>query len=32
MKKIVPFGILVIVVILAFMYPGNVAAAKPGHI
>lgn len=29
MKKIVPFGILVIVVILAFMYPGNVAAAKP---
>jgi Amt family ammonium transporter len=29
MKKIVPFGILVIVVILAFLYPGNVAAAKP---
>lgn len=29
MKKIVPFGILVIVVILAFMFPGNVAAAKP---
>jgi Amt family ammonium transporter len=29
MKKIVPFGILIIVVILAFMYPGNVAAAKP---
>jgi Amt family ammonium transporter len=29
MKKIVPFGILVIVVILALMYPGNVAAAKP---
>ena len=29
MKKIVPCGILVIVVILAFMYPGNVAAAKP---
>jgi Amt family ammonium transporter len=28
MKKIVPFGILVIVVILAFMFPGNVAAAK----
>jgi Amt family ammonium transporter len=26
MKKIVPFGILVIVVILAFMYPGNVVA------
>ncbi|RWY47342.1 ammonium transporter [Mucilaginibacter gilvus] len=29
MKKIVPFGILVIVVILAFLFPGNVAAAKP---
>jgi Amt family ammonium transporter len=29
MKKIVPFGILVIVVILAFLYPGNVVAAKP---
>ncbi|OOQ57536.1 ammonium transporter [Mucilaginibacter pedocola] len=29
MKKIVPFGILVIVVILALIYPGNVAAAKP---
>lgn len=26
MKKIVPFGILVIVVILALMYPGNTAA------
>jgi Amt family ammonium transporter len=31
MKKIVPFGILVIVVILAFIYPGNVAAAKPAE-
>jgi len=31
MKKIVPFGILVIVVILAFLYPGNVAAAKPAE-
>jgi Amt family ammonium transporter len=31
MKKIVPFGILVIVVILAFMFPGNVAAAKPAE-
>ncbi|MEB0260855.1 MULTISPECIES: ammonium transporter [unclassified Mucilaginibacter] len=29
MKKIVPFGILVIVVILALMYPGATAAAKP---
>ncbi|MFD0766333.1 ammonium transporter [Mucilaginibacter lutimaris] len=31
MKKIVPFGILVIVVILALMFPGNVAAAKPAE-
>ncbi|TSD64878.1 ammonium transporter [Inquilinus sp. KBS0705] len=31
MKKFVPFGILVIVVILAFMYQGNVAAAKPAE-
>ncbi|RYU87912.1 ammonium transporter [Mucilaginibacter terrigena] len=31
MKKIVPFGILVIVVILALVYPGNVAAAKPAE-
>jgi Amt family ammonium transporter len=30
MKKIIPFAILVVVVILAFIYPGNVAAAKPG--
>ena len=29
MKKIVPFGILVIVVILALMYPGNSAAPAP---
>lgn len=29
MKKIVPFLILVIVVILALMYPGNTVAAKP---
>jgi Amt family ammonium transporter len=29
MKKIVPFGILVIVVILAFLYPGATVAAKP---
>ncbi|AMR30915.1 ammonia channel protein [Mucilaginibacter sp. PAMC 26640] len=32
MKKIVPFGILIIVVILAFMFPGNSTAAKPGVI
>src|SRR4051812_40370285 len=31
MKKIVPFGILVIVVILAFMYPGASAAPKPAE-
>ena len=29
MKKIVPFGILIIVVILALMYPGNSAAPAP---
>ncbi|GAB2987117.1 ammonium transporter [Mucilaginibacter puniceus] len=29
MKKIVPFGILIIVVILALMYPGNSAAPPP---
>lgn len=32
MKKIVPFGILIIVVILAFIFPGNSTAAKPGVI
>lgn len=31
MKKIVPFGILVIVVILAFLYPGNTANPKPAE-
>jgi Amt family ammonium transporter len=31
MKKFVPFAILVIVVILALLYPGNVAAAKPAE-
>ncbi|TWR30002.1 ammonium transporter [Mucilaginibacter pallidiroseus] len=29
MKKVVPFGILVIVVILALIYPGNITAVKP---
>ncbi|OJW17452.1 MULTISPECIES: ammonium transporter [unclassified Mucilaginibacter] len=29
MKKVVPFLILVVVVVLALLYPGNTAAAKP---
>ncbi|PTQ99466.1 ammonium transporter [Mucilaginibacter yixingensis] len=29
MKKIIPFAILVIVVLLALVYPGNTTAAKP---